>query len=123
MKTDFETLKKKILKFRDDRDWKQFHNPKNLALSISIEASELMELYQWLNMQESREFSETNKKEIESEVADILNYLILFANDLDIDLLEVTDRKLRVNKKKYPVKKAKGNSTKYNRYKKRSKTK
>lgn len=76
-----------------------------------------MELYQWLNMQESREFSKTNKKEIESEVADILNYLILFTNDLDIDLLEVTDRKLRVNKKKYPVRKAKGNSTKYNRYK------
>ena len=116
MKTDFETLKKKILKFRDDRDWKQFHNPKNLALSISIEASELMELYQWLNMQESREFSKTNKKEIESEVADILNYLILFANDLDIDLLEVTDKKLKISEKKYPVKKAKGNSTKYNRY-------
>lgn len=118
MKTDLETLKKKILKFRDDRDWKQFHNPKNLAMSIAIETSELMELYQWLDAEESREFSKKNKEEIASEVADIFNYLILLANELEIDLIDITDKKLDVNDKKYPVKKAKGNSTKYNKYKK-----
>ena len=100
METNLETLRKKIIAFREERDWKQFHNPKNLAMSINIEASELMELYQWLDMEQSKEFSKTNKKEIEDEVADIFNYLILFANDLDIDLIKVTDRKLKETKKK-----------------------
>ncbi|MGI6443942.1 MAG: nucleotide pyrophosphohydrolase [Candidatus Dojkabacteria bacterium] len=115
METNLETLRKKIIAFREERDWKQFHNPKNLAMSINIEASELMELYQWLDMEQSKEFSKTNKKEIEDEVADIFNYLILFANDLDIDLIKVTDRKLKETKKKYPVSKSKGKSTKYNK--------
>ena len=115
METNLETLRKKIIAFREERDWKQFHNPKNLAMSINIEASELMELYQWLDMEQSKEFSKTNKKEIEDEVADIFNYLILFANDLDIDLIKVTDRKLKETKKKYPASKSKGKSTKYNK--------
>lgn len=115
MSTDLETLKKKIVAFREDRDWKQFHNPKNLALSICIEASELMELYQWLDMEQSQEFSEKNKEEIGKELADIFNYLLLFSNDLDIDLMKVTDEKIKENNKKYPVIKSKGKSTKYNK--------
>lgn len=115
---NLETLKQRILKFRERRNWKQFHNPKNLAMSIAIEASELMELYQWLNLDESIKYSEENKKDIEDEVADIFNYLILFANDLDIDLIKATSEKLKISEKKYPIKKAKGNSTKYNKYKK-----
>ena len=116
MKNKLDVLTKKILAFRKERDWKQFHNPKNLAASISIEANELMELYQWLNMKESKEFSKRNKKEIGEEVADVLTYLILFTHDLDIDLLKVTEQKLEKSKKKYPISKAKGNSTKYNKY-------
>lgn len=118
MGNNLEQLKQKILKFREERDWKQFHNPKNLAMSIAIEASELMELYQWLSLDESIKYSKENREEIEKEVADIFNYLILFANDLDIDLIKATSDKLEISKKKYPVKKAKGNSTKYNKYKK-----
>ena len=115
MGKQIEDLKRKILEFRDRRNWKQFHNPKNLALSITIEAAELMELFQWLNMEESLEFSKKNKKEIESEIADIFNYLILMCNDLDIDLVEVTKKKLKISEKKYPVEKAKNKSTKYNK--------
>lgn len=84
-------------------------------MSLSIEVSELMELYQWLNMEQSQEFSKTNKKDIEDEIADIFNYLILLAHDLNIDLIEVTERKLKETKKKYPVSKSKGKSTKYNK--------
>ncbi len=121
MGNNLEQLKQKILKFREERDWKQFHNPKNLAMSIAIEASELMELYQWLSLDESIKYSKENREEIEKEVADIFNYLILFANDLDIDLIKATSDKLEISKKKYPVKKAKGNSTKYNKYNKYNK--
>ncbi len=117
MNNDLEQLKKEILDFREQRNWKQFHNPKNLAMSICIESSELMEPYQWLNLKDSLEYSKKNKKEIESEVADIFNYLLLFCNDLDIDLVKVTQKKLRISAKKYPVSKAKNNSTKYNKYK------
>jgi NTP pyrophosphatase (non-canonical NTP hydrolase) len=115
MEKRLEELKGKILEFREKRNWKQFHNPKNLALSITIEAAELMELFQWLNMEESLEFSEKNKEEIESEIADIFNYLILLCNDLDIDLVGITEKKLKVSEKKYPVKKARDKSTKYNK--------
>ncbi len=118
MPTTLESLKQKILQFREERNWKQFHNPKNLAISISIEANELVELYQWLDMEQSLKFSEENKDEISNEIADIFNYLILLANDLDIDLIKVTDQKLEINKKKYPTEKVKGKSTKYNKYKK-----
>ena len=116
MLNKLESLKKKILAFRKARNWEQFHNPKNLSMSISIEANELMELYQWLNLDESIKYSKENLDEIEGEMADIFNYLILMANDLDIDLIKATEKKLAISKKKYPVKKVKGNSKKYNKY-------
>lgn len=118
MSTNLESLKDKILLFREKREWKQFHNPKNLAASISIEANELMELYQWLNMEQSLKYSEENKEEIGRELADIFSYLILLANDLGIDLIKVTEEKLKISEKKYPAEKVKGKSTKYNKYKK-----
>lgn len=116
MVNELENLKKKILLFRQARNWGQFHNPKNLSMSISIEANELMELYQWLNLEESIKYSEENKEEIGDEMADIFNYLLLMAHDLDIDLIKATERKLAISKKKYPVKKVRGNSKKYNKY-------
>lgn len=115
MDASLEKLKKQILEFREERDWKQFHNPKNLTMSIAIEASELMELYQWLSLEESIKYSKENKKEVEEEIADIFNYLILLSNDLGIDLIKATTEKLEKSAKKYPVKKAKGNSKKYNK--------
>lgn len=115
MEDRLEQLKKEILEFRDKRNWKQFHNPKNIATSITIEASELMELFQWLNMKESLQYCKKNKREVESEVADIFNYLLIFCNDLDIDLVQATKNKLKISKRKYPLKKSKNNSTKYNK--------
>ena len=98
----------KLIKFRDDRNWKQFHTPDNLAKSISIEANELLENFQWGNQN-------ADISNIKEEVADIFGYILLLCNELDIDLLKVTNDKIEINNKKYPIKKAYGNSKKYNK--------
>ncbi len=106
-----ETIEQ-ILKFRDDRDWKQFHNPKDLAISISLEAAELLEVFQW----SGTDVSDTGKKEkIKEELADVVNYCVLMADACGLDLDEIIQEKIRVNNEKYPVEKAKGKSDKYNR--------
>jgi NTP pyrophosphatase (non-canonical NTP hydrolase) len=103
---EIKELQHIIAKFRDERDWSQFHTPKNLAVSISIESSELLEHFQW-----SDECK--NKKEIAYEMADILAYLLLLADECDIDLENAFLEKMKINEKKYPIKKSKGKSTKY----------
>ena len=103
-----EKLTKEIVKFRDKRDWKQFHTLENLAKSISIESAELLECFQWNS-------TNVNKEEIEDELADIAIYLYLFANKFDVDLEKIINKKIDKNQKKYPVKKAKGKSTKYDK--------
>jgi NTP pyrophosphatase (non-canonical NTP hydrolase) len=108
-----KNITKKILEFRDERDWKQFHTSKDLAISISLEASEVLEHFQWKNRHEIESYVKKNKKEIGDELADVLNYLILLADNLNIDLLKATEKKLDESNKKYPVEKAKGVSTKY----------
>jgi NTP pyrophosphatase (non-canonical NTP hydrolase) len=108
-----ETLKLQILKFRDDRDWKQFHNPKDLSISIALEAAELLEYFQWKSPEEVKERVDKKKEEIGEEMADILNYLILLAHELDIDLIEATSKKIEKSDKKYPVEKSKGTHKKY----------
>ncbi len=105
---EIKQIVEKLIKFRDDRDWKQFHTPDNLAKSISIEANELLENFQW----GSHNADITNIKE---EVADIFGYLLLLCEELDIDLLDVTNNKIDLNNEKYPVEKAFGNSKKYNK--------
>lgn len=110
-------LIKKILSFRQKRDWKKFHNPKNLAISLSIEANELLEKFQWLNEKESQEIIKNKnlKKEIEEEIADVFYYLLLLGYDLNINLEKAFKEKMKDNEKKYPVKKAKGKALKYNK--------
>ena len=106
-----ETIKL-ILKFRDDRDWKQFHNPKDLAISISLEAAELLEVFQWSGSDTSNE----NKQEkIKEELADVINYCVLMADVCGLDIDEIVQEKIRVNSEKYPVDKAKGKSDKYDK--------
>lgn len=100
-------VKRRIIKFQKDRDWKKFHTPENLAKSIAIESGELLEHFQWNN--------EFNKDEVVDELADILNYCILMADTLDVDIDEIILNKIDKNEKKYPVKKCKGISTKYNK--------
>lgn len=103
---------KEVLKFRDDRDWKKFHNPKDLAISLSLEASELLEIFQWSGSDTS---ADNKLDKIKEELADVLNYSILLADVCDIDLDEIIKDKLILNNKKYPVDKAKGKSDKYDK--------
>ena len=99
-----ETINK-ILKFRDDRDWKQFHNPKDLAISISLEAAELLEVFQWSGADVSNEGKQDKIKE---ELADVVNYCVLMADACELDLDEIVQEKIKINERKYPVEKAKG---------------
>ena len=101
-----------ILKFRDDRDWKQFHNPKDLAISISLEAAELLEVFQWSGSDVSVEGKQDKIKE---ELADVVNYCVLMADACGLDLDEIVMDKIRRNNEKYPVEKAKGRSDKYDK--------
>lgn len=103
----------KIIDFRDARDWKQFHNPKDLALSLVLEAGEVLEHFQWKQHGEIEKHVTEAKSEIGEELADVLYWLLLMSHDLDIDLLAALDKKIEKNEKKYPVEKAKGNHTKY----------
>ena len=113
MKGDLSEIQKQIVKFRDERDWKQFHNAKDLAISLNLEASELLEHFQWKNGEEIKKHIEDKKEDIGDELADVLYWVLLIANDLDIDLYEASSRKLNKNAKKYEVEKSKGNHKKY----------
>ena len=99
-----------VLKFRDDRNWKQFHNPKDLALSISLEAAELLEVFQWGG---SDTVCESKKDKIREELADVLNYCILMADICGLDMDEIVQEKIKCNNAKYPVEKAKDSAKKY----------
>jgi dCTP diphosphatase len=113
--SDIEKLTKAVLKFRDDRDWKQFHNPKDMALSLVLEATEVMEHFQWKNREEVQEYIKKNKKEIADELADVLWWVLLMAHDLDINLKTALPRKIKETAKKYPISKSKGRTTKHNK--------
>ena len=115
MNSPFESILKKIKKFRDERDWKKFHNPKDMAEAISIESSELLELFLWKTKEESLAFvnDKKNYEEISDEVADIMTFIIEFCDNCDIDIEKAIEKKLQKNAKKYPVNKAKGVATKY----------
>ena len=108
-------LTKEILKFRDRRNWKQFHNPKDLSLSLVLEAGEVMEHFQWKTNEQVQEYIKTNKLEISEELADVFYWVLLLSHDLDIDIEKALDRKIRINNEKYPVEKSKGKATKYNK--------
>lgn len=100
-----EELINKILSFRDERDWKQFHTPENLAKSIMIEAAELLENFQWNNC--------FDKEKLVEELADVMIYCVLMADSIEVDITKIMEEKIRKNSAKYPVEKAKGNSKKY----------
>lgn len=109
---DFKKLQKSILDFRNERDWEQFHNPKDLASAISIEASELLEKFLWKSQEESYEIWK-NDKEVHEEFADIFNFMILFAKECNIDIEKEVLNKIEKSNKKYSVDKSKGKSDKY----------
>lgn len=106
--SDLEELRQAIVKFTQDRDWDQFHNGKDLALALSIEASELNEAFLW------KEAKDVNVEKVKEELADIFNYAILIADKYDLDIKQIVLDKLRRNAEKYPVDKAYGSAKKYN---------
>lgn len=110
---NFNKLVKKIIRFRDARDWKQFHNPKDVALSLVLEAGELMEHFQWKNKEEIEEHIIEHKEEIGDELADVLYWILLMSFDLKIDVLDALENKIKKNEEKYPIERTKGSAKKY----------
>jgi len=108
-------LTKRIVDFRDARDWKQFHNPKDLAISLVLEAGEVMEHFQWKNKEEMEKYVIEHKDEIGDELADTLYWILLMSHDLNIDVIKSFEKKMDKNESKYSVEKAKGKHTKYNK--------
>lgn len=112
---EINQITEKIKKFRDDRDWMQFHNHKDMALSLVLEATEVLEHFQWKSSKEVVECGKLNKAALADELADVSMYLFELADNLGIDLADSIIKKIKKNAKKYPVEKAKGKHTKYNR--------
>lgn len=102
-----------VTQFRDEREWKQFHNPKDLSMAISIESSELMEHFLWKTHDESIAYINNHKDAVADELADVLAYVLSFADVTDIDIAKALKNKMKKNELKYPIAKAKGKSTKY----------
>lgn len=106
-------LTKRIIAFRKARDWEQFHNPKDVSLSLVLEATEVMEHFQWKSKEEIEKYVVEAKGEIGEELADVLYWVLLMSHDLKIDVLDALDKKIKKNEAKYPIEKAKGKHTKY----------
>jgi len=108
-----QKLTKKLREFAKERDWDQFHSPKNLSMALSVEVAEIVEHFQWLTEEQSRNLPNDKLEEVETELADTLIYLVRLADKLEIDLLAAAQSKIEVNERKYSVSKAKGNAKKY----------
>lgn len=106
----------RLRKFAREREWEQFHSPKNIACALSVEASELLEIFQWLTDDQSRKLSEKQMQHTRDEISDVFLYLIRLADMLDINLSESLDKKIIKNEKKYPTEVVKGSSKKYTDY-------
>lgn len=115
--SDIKEITEKIRKFRDERDWMQFHNHKDMALSLVLEASEVLEHFQWKNGKEIDDYVLKNKEAIADELADVASYLFELADNLGIDLTDAIELKQKKNAEKYPVEKSKGKHTKYTKLK------
>ena len=115
MSADINTLRTKLFRFRDARDWNQFHSLKNLAAALSVEAAELLELTQWKTAQqlEGAKDDATAVARFSEEIADVFIYLLLISDKLGIDLLRAADKKLKENARRYPIKKSRGSAKKY----------
>jgi len=106
-------LRDALRQFAADREWDQFHSPKNLASALAVEAAELLERFQWLTEDQSRNLAPAELARVREEMADVLNYLVRLADKLDVDLVDAAFDKIRLNAIKYPVEKARGSARKY----------
>jgi NTP pyrophosphatase (non-canonical NTP hydrolase) len=111
--TELEDLRERLRTFAAERDWDQFHSPKNLAMALSAEAGELLEVFQWLTEEQSRNLEPKARAEASEEIADVLLYLVRLADRLGIDLERAAEAKIARNGEKYPAEKARGSSRKY----------
>ena len=111
--TELSQIRDLLRQFADDRDWDQFHSPKNLAAALAVEAAELLERFQWLTEDQSRSLPPTELASVREEMADVLNYLVRLADKLDVNLLDAARDKIALNAQKYPVEKSRGRSKKY----------
>ncbi len=114
--SEMQELTRQIEEFVQERDWVQFHSPKNLSMALTVEASELLEIFQWMSERESLAPDSATREKISDELADVFIYAIQLCQTLDIDLLEATRSKMVKNAEKYPVEKAKGTAKKYDEY-------
>lgn len=110
---EIKELQKLIVKYRDDRDWKQFNNPKDLAISLTLEATEVLEHFQWKSKEEIDEYLVSHKDKVAEELSDVFYWILLMCHDLEIDLPNALREKMKENEKKYPVEKVKGTHKKY----------
>lgn len=115
--TDLEKIRLRISQFAAERDWDQFHSPKNLSMALAAESGELLEQFQWLTEEQSKKLSSEKLLNIEEELADIQIYLIRLADKLNINLIDAVHEKIEVNERKYPADKVKGSAKKYDEYK------
>ncbi len=113
---DLEQLKHKLRMFSREREWDQFHSPKNLAMALSVEVAELAEIFQWMTEQESQSPDTATLEQIADEIADIQLYLVRLADKLDIDILAASSQKFVKNERKYPAEKVRGSAKKYTAY-------
>ncbi len=112
---DIKQIQHLLAEFAEKRDWQQFHSPKNLSMALAVESAELLELFQWLSEEQSRDLDNAQQGEVSEELADVLLYLLRLADVLGIDLEAAVQNKLLKNAEKYPVDLSRGNATKYNR--------
>ena len=115
MPTELETIKLRLREFARERDWDQFHSPKNFSMALIVECAELVEHFQWLTDEQSKNLPADTLEEVSLEMADIMIYLIRLADKLDVDLLDAVDKKIELNAIKYPVEKSRGIAKKYNK--------
>lgn len=113
MPDSLDHLTNRMIAFRDERNWQQFHNPKDVAISLSLEAAEVLEHFQWKTPEEVTEYLKQHRHELADELADVLAYVLLMAHDAGINLAEAYESKMQVNEKKYPVEKAKNTHAKH----------
>ena len=111
-----ESLKRKLRDFAKARDWEKFHSPKNLVMAISVEAAELMEHFQWLTQEESKNLDRKTREKVKQEIADVLVYLVRLADQVGVDPVQAAEEKISLNEARYPEDQVKGSAKKYNEY-------
>lgn len=111
-----DDLVQKLRDFAKERDWEQFHSPKNLAMALSVEAAEILEMFQWMTQEQSRNLSSDKLVKLKEELGDVMIYLTSLSEKFGIDPIKAAKEKIEINERKYPAEKVKGKSEKYNEY-------